>query len=494
MVYRLSSFANLFKMPELSRLYRSSRFLLFLLISNGSFFVNVYSQGAGTGNELNWSILEVADTLYLYVGGKPAGRLFHEISVDTQDRIVQECTSVKLGSGGMHVDEISQYDWDGKLRKAFQEIQSPAGKNSWSLEKNGKGKWVLDISAGGVSTKKEIEQVHSDLYETRKIMEGILGNTVKEGDTWHDTIFSLTSGKNVPVTTTCKKIPGSNDSTWVFVNRDELTQTDEEWEVDREGRMVRTHIPPMFIARREKIEEKSGPEGELAVDQISEMFHIPAGPHTNGRSIVVSGDSSFQLHPSVKQFYKPRVKGFVLRSMPSSCDDSNGNDSVAGRFLEATPTMQVDADPVVYLADSLGRDLSQRCSIIERVWEYVYHTIEKRNVATFSSALETLRAGYGDCGEHAVTMAAILRAALIPSRVVLGLVYLGGKKGYFYHAWVMVWDGNRWIFVDPALGRLFAVRGYIPLVIDDTGEDAVYLTRYVGKLRVSYIESNHDSE
>ncbi|MCU0316203.1 MAG: transglutaminase-like domain-containing protein [Fimbriimonadaceae bacterium] len=43
-------------------------------------------------------------------------------------------------------------------------------------------------------------------------------------------------------------------------------------------------------------------------------------------------------------------------------------------------------------------------------------------------------------------MAAILRAANIPTRLVSGLVY--GEGAFFYHAWVEVWDGEKWIGFD----------------------------------------------
>lgn len=57
----------------------------------------------------------------------------------------------------------------------------------------------------------------------------------------------------------------------------------------------------------------------------------------------------------------------------------------------------------------------------------------------FASASETARTREGDCTEHAVLLAAMLRADGIPSRVVSGLIYadrFAGERNIFaYHMW-----------------------------------------------------------
>jgi transglutaminase-like putative cysteine protease len=65
-------------------------------------------------------------------------------------------------------------------------------------------------------------------------------------------------------------------------------------------------------------------------------------------------------------------------------------------------------------------------------------------------AAEVLRRMSGDCNEHTALYVALARAAGIPSRVALGLVY---EDGFFcYHAWPEIYAG-RWIAVDPTLGQ-----------------------------------------
>jgi transglutaminase-like putative cysteine protease len=59
----------------------------------------------------------------------------------------------------------------------------------------------------------------------------------------------------------------------------------------------------------------------------------------------------------------------------------------------------------------------------------------------------------GDCTEHAVLLAALVRARKIPARVVLGIALLEGPKAVLAvgHAWVEWHDGKQWLLADAAL-------------------------------------------
>ena len=80
-----------------------------------------------------------------------------------------------------------------------------------------------------------------------------------------------------------------------------------------------------------------------------------------------------------------------------------------------SPCMQVPPESEVDLVYAL-RDL-------------VHNHISSKHLSTaYASASETARTGSGDCTEHAVLLAAVLKARAIPARVCHGLVYveLGG--------------------------------------------------------------------
>jgi hypothetical protein len=74
-------------------------------------------------------------------------------------------------------------------------------------------------------------------------------------------------------------------------------------------------------------------------------------------------------------------------------------------------------------------------------------------MATSDNVAKTLS---GDCTEYAMLAAAMCRAAGVPSRTVLGLVYApgpGGKPFLAYHMWFEVYAGNQWVPLDATLGQ-----------------------------------------
>ncbi|MGD9498102.1 MAG: transglutaminase family protein [Armatimonadota bacterium] len=88
------------------------------------------------------------------------------------------------------------------------------------------------------------------------------------------------------------------------------------------------------------------------------------------------------------------------------------------------------------------------------------------------TALEALEEMQGDCTEHAILLAALGRAVGLPTRLVTGLAYVGGKFGY--HAWTEVYVG-RWVEMDPAWGEITADAGH--LVIYSTALDEASYAR-----------------
>ncbi len=80
-------------------------------------------------------------------------------------------------------------------------------------------------------------------------------------------------------------------------------------------------------------------------------------------------------------------------------------------------------------------------------WVSRYITKKDYNVG-FASAKETLLSREGDCKEHSLLLAALLRAAGFPSRVAVGLTYADGL--FIGHMWTEAYL-NDWTALDAAL-------------------------------------------
>jgi transglutaminase-like putative cysteine protease len=85
------------------------------------------------------------------------------------------------------------------------------------------------------------------------------------------------------------------------------------------------------------------------------------------------------------------------------------------------------------------------------VTAFVAKHIEHKHLARgFDIASVVARTREGDCTEHAVLTAALLRGVGIPSHVVTGVVLFeaDGKRQAFGHAWTEYYDGERWRLSD----------------------------------------------
>jgi hypothetical protein len=117
--------------------------------------------------------------------------------------------------------------------------------------------------------------------------------------------------------------------------------------------------------------------------------------------------------------------------------------------------------------------------VMRRLTGYVrnHMSVEKIDMLGYGSALEAFQSRRGDCTEYAVLLAAMGRAAGIPTRVISGLVYARSFEGQRYvfvpHAWVHAWTGNSWQSFDAALGSFDST--HLAFAASDDGNPAELL-------------------
>ena len=94
-----------------------------------------------------------------------------------------------------------------------------------------------------------------------------------------------------------------------------------------------------------------------------------------------------------------------------------------------------------------------------------------KNLATaFGSASEAARTQSGDCTEHAVLLAAMLRAKQIPSRVAVGFVYADRLGAFGGHMWTEAFLNDQWVPLDGTLGLGGIGASHIKLADSDLGD------------------------
>ncbi len=172
-------------------------------------------------------------------------------------------------------------------------------------------------------------------------------------------------------------------------------------------------------------------------------------------------------------------------------------DPDAQRFLTPERLIESDAPEIVAEADLAVRGATHARDKAERLTRYVNALLDKKPTVSLPSALEVLRTKVGDCNEHTALYVAMARAAGIPARVAVGLVYVRGAQGaFYYHAWpeVYVDEGNGlglWLPVDPTLNQFPADGTHLRLVRGGLEQQATILP-LIGRLRMTVIDLELD--
>ena len=165
-------------------------------------------------------------------------------------------------------------------------------------------------------------------------------------------------------------------------------------------------------------------------------------------------------------------------------------DPGAAAFLAPEPFLESDAPEIIAETKLALRDVTGARARAERLTRYVNALLDKKPTVSLPSAREVLRTKVGDCNEHTALYVAMARAAGIPARIAVGLVFVRGVQGAFYdHAWPEVYlDEGRgrgmWLPVDPTFNQFPADGTHLRLVRGGLDQQAAILP-LIGALRIT---------
>jgi Transglutaminase-like superfamily len=131
-------------------------------------------------------------------------------------------------------------------------------------------------------------------------------------------------------------------------------------------------------------------------------------------------------------------------------DGQPGPAEVDAEFLKPNVLITSADSRVVALSEKASRAVVDPWEKALRINHWVFENIRDKNFkVAFAAANEVARNLTGDCTEHAVLATAMCRAAGIPARVVVGLVYVESLKGFGFHMWYEIYVNQRWVALDP---------------------------------------------
>ena len=228
-----------------------------------------------------------------------------------------------------------------------------------------------------------------------------------------------------------------------------------------------------------------------AAKRIVFRLSLPPGsepldlPTTAMQRIVARGSDSIDLE--VRKVALPDAS--PRRASP--------RDPALAPYLAATLYLKHD-DPAILELATQGRDgETAPHRIAHNLCRFVSREITTKDLSIgFATASEVAKTRQGDCSEHAVLLAALVRACGIPSRVAVGIVHveqaLGRQDVFGYHMWTQVHLAGRWYDLDSALHQIECDPTHIALDLSDLADAgltdmALGLLPVIGNLKIQVL-------
>jgi hypothetical protein len=196
-------------------------------------------------------------------------------------------------------------------------------------------------------------------------------------------------------------------------------------------------------------------------------------------------DSRQQIMASNAASVDLQVKSLPLTQIPDPPETLEDREL----YLQETPYLQWKDAAVQKISQKAVGGATLPVAQAKALREWVYKNLKKNYAIGFASAKEVGETLTGDCTEHAVLLAAMLRACGIPSRVAVGLICTGNEFGW--HMWTQAFLG-RWVDLDATLPLDECTPAHIRLgesPLKDTGtEEIISATNLIGNLRIEVLE------
>lgn len=243
--------------------------------------------------------------------------------------------------------------------------------------------------------------------------------------------------------------------------------------IDNNGSIARSHVNLMggMETRRSTETQALCVVAPSHIVDIMDKFFIPSNREI--RSVYTVTEALYRLEAPQgtlkqlnfadrRQTIEKRGPGWILLRVRAIGDTEKPTAKRPHKtYLASTLYLQSDDPEIKELARKACGDAKTPAEKTARLKEWVYKHIRKKDFGVgFASAKEVVVSRRGDCTEHAVLLAALLRAEGIPSRLAVGLVYYQNNFGY--HMWTEAFLNN-WTAVDAAFNQTIVDATHIKL-------------------------------
>jgi len=189
----------------------------------------------------------------------------------------------------------------------------------------------------------------------------------------------------------------------------------------------------------------------------------------------------------------------VLSLKPGETPEGLPREDVAERWSQPNKFLQSDDPLVVQLARKGVGSAESPVDQAVALERWVRDNVKDKNFSTLmASAAEVAEKLSGDCTEHACLLAAMLRSRGVPSRVVVGLMYVPRDSAFGGHMWTEAFLNGVWVPLDGVLGQGRVGADHIKFLasgLDDEAGDGfaafVPVVSALGQMKIEVVKVEH---
>lgn len=262
--------------------------------------------------------------------------------------------------------------------------------------------------------------------------------------------------------------------------------------LDDAGELVRAETPFGLILER-RSPGTASPDRPLAAAEVVSLAMVrpeigsESPPQRGARRLRLVVRGAPTTIPTSSRQRRLADGSFEILAEAPAGGPSTSEPPAPGAHLAAEPLIQSDHPRIRETAAAVVGELTDAWRKAQALADWVFETIDKSPAASVPSAIEVLETKAGDCNEHTVLYTALARAAAIPTRIAIGLVWSDQHQAFAYHAWPEVWIGDRFIAVDPTLGEPIADATHIALLHGGL-ERWLSLGAWLGAIEIEILE------
>lgn len=436
---------------------------------------------SGAGFIEDWKVVD-DDWMILEIGGSRVGWMNTLVDRSGDLFRTRTATEMRIGRGDQPVeikmDSVFIETADGQPIKVVstQKMAQQAVETTWEFDG---GKIHQTSRQGGRETKSELNAPKVEWFTPHKGDE--YARAQRKAGALEIVMRTLDPQSGVkPITSTSKhsgtaehEINGTKTKVEVWKTITDVVPVEATEYFDAAGEIVYQEIPMAMgkITMRSATKEQAlgngdaaGGDGGGAPEMMVKSFAKPDRPIADSLK-----SRTAKLKLIAREGTLPNLPSAGAQRVEMSEDKKSAvltidiDDSLAASESEKVNDEFTKSSSMVDFSDELVAKLAARADEqtdpmkkAEALRAVVYKHISKKGMSTaFATASETARTRTGDCSEHGVLLAALLRAEDIPSRVAMGLVYAPeflGQEGIFgWHMWTQALVDGKWIDLDATL-------------------------------------------